>query len=472
MTDGILDSSKYGDIITNTKMDVNISNIVGQKLPGTVVSRAARDYYFVTDIVNPIFYFWSLKKKIQTPTAIQAKLDYGTYIHFISRSWFEKIPGFRFAEANVAGGYVGVDGVSGKIDYQTNDSIVELKTKEREVSGVDDIVNNFPQDLEQIVTYAGISSSDSREHFLVFASGKGSSYLSFRSFKIDINDLNGVRDFVRKRIKYLSDAIKHDDPMLLPRCRYYQEGCKFQLAGICNCANMKHETGIDLLKLVSVTEDAKIASILDSTSKSTTGKLGTTKPLSLWDVILPARKYYKHFEYRIDDDYIPDVNYEKNAKVSTIMSAVTRSDLAVTDAELNSLRNTHTLGFENRYFFIKISVPSISKEKIPVPYFVKVTASNRIYSERELPPIYYAQGALAAVDSDSKCAVIIVDFDNLENELAAYIIFPDKSKTHKAATSVLDSLTQSVKSGDPSTLPKCPHYMRNSCEYGSCLCKT
>lgn len=472
MVRGILDVAAYGDMISNVKIDVNISNLVKQKLPGYAAGNVVRDYFYVTDLVNPVFYYWSLKENVQTPPDIQNKLNYGNYIHSISKYWFERISGFRFAEANVAGGYVEIDGVSGKIDFQINDSIIELKTKEREVNEVDDVLHNFPQDLEQIVTYAGISSSFYNEHFLVFAYDNGSGQFSFNSFKITIRDLNGVREFIKKRIRLLNYAIKNGDPALLPRCRYYESGCKFSIAGKCNCSTLTHETGEGLIGPVTVSADPTIAATLKVTAKKYSISVENPTSVGLWDIILPAKKYHGHFHYDIDDEYIPDESYDKKAKVATIMSAVSRSDLAINQEESDSLRKTHTLDLDNQYAFIKIDVPSISNTKISVPYFVKVTDSKRVYSDNRLPPMYYAQAALEAVDSGSKCAVAIVDFKQRNDELVAYVIFPNSSKTFKEVKSVCNSLINGIRNGDASNIPKCPDFIRINCEYGSCSCKT
>lgn len=471
MAFNILVDSEVSQLVTHTRIDANISQAVRKEIEASGKELSSRDYFFVTDIVNPIFCYWSRYNDIPTPPDIRRKLNYGSYVHYVSRFWFEKMPGFVYSEANLVGSYVGLSGISGKIDYQINNSIVEFKTKERPVDGIDDVLDNFPQDLEQLLSYVAMSSSVGNEHYLVFTSESNSQQITLKAFKVKVNDLPGIRKLINNRRNSLETALKEKKPEILPRCRYFVEGCKFRTAKICNCESLTGESARSCLKYIEILEDSALANKLNNSRSEYVRKPEERDLIGIWDVIFPMKKYHRHFEYALDEDYEQEKSYIKEAMKVTISSAVIKSGFGITGRELEILREQHLLGFEDKYTYMRINVPSISKEAIPVPYTVKVTASMKVFSAQKLPNIYGAQAVLMAVDSGSRCSVLLVYFPNSNNDISAYVIFPNKAKVAKAVEYTKKAIQNSFKIGSPSDLARCPDWIKENCEFNSCFCQ-
>ncbi|MFG1519346.1 MAG: hypothetical protein AAE977_02540, partial [Thermoplasmataceae archaeon] len=156
MVGSILERSKKGDLITNIKIDLNLTQILQNSIKSMSGDVLPKDYFFVTDLVNPVYAYWERNVKVPTPFSTQKKLSYGKRIHRISRYWFEKLPGFQFSEASLAGGYVGIDNVSGRIDYFIENSVIEFKTKDTPIPDKNYVLTTFPQDLEQLLIYSAM----------------------------------------------------------------------------------------------------------------------------------------------------------------------------------------------------------------------------------------------------------------------------------------------------------------------------
>ncbi|MHB1709497.1 MAG: PD-(D/E)XK nuclease family protein [Thermoplasmataceae archaeon] len=469
---GILDRSKIGDLVTQARTDTNISQIINKALTASAQHFLFKDYFFVTDLVNPAYYYWQVANYIPNPNDIQKKLDYGTHIHRISRYWLEKIPGFVYSESSLVGNYVGLDKISGKIDYQVADSIIELKTKERAVSSIDNVLDDFPHDLEQLLTYVAISSSVGNKHFLVFVHPGANNGLDFTAFQVTVNNLQGVRSKVIQRRELLEKALTDKNNSRLPRCRYFDEGCKFKLAKICNCGGLVKEDARDYLRFIDIQLDQEFAKSVRDAYQNNPSVFSNSKALELWDLIFPMKKYHKNFDYYIDEDYEFASDFQNSAIRATVSDAIRRSGLAVTGKELESLRRVHAFGFGGQCAFVKVYVPNISQNPIPSPFTVKVSKASNPFTETRLPNIYYAQAVLMAVDSGSNCAVLFVSYPNSGDRVIVYVICADKDNVAKTVRSEKTRLDESIRNGDPSTLERCPDWVRNTCSFGACYCKT
>jgi hypothetical protein len=198
-----------------------------------------KDYFFVTDLVNPVYAYWERNVKVPTPFSTQKKLSYGKRIHRISRYWFEKLPGFQFSEASLAGGYVGIDNVSGRIDYFIENSVIEFKTKDTPIPDKNYVLTTFPQDLEQLLIYSAMLYNPSDTHYLIFTEEHGNiAERIFRAFKVTINNHEAIKNFTIRRRDDLYQALRSNDPSQLPKCRYFDTGCKFKEKKACNCDNL------------------------------------------------------------------------------------------------------------------------------------------------------------------------------------------------------------------------------------------
>lgn len=474
MVVSILERSKKGDLITQIRNDLNLAQELQKSIDSISKDVRPKDYFFVTELVNPTYAYWSRNSNVPTPRNIQEKLSYGKRVHYFSKYWFQKLNGFKFSEASLAGSYVGIDKVSGKIDYFINDSVIELKTKDSSVENVPDLLDRFPQDLEQLLIYSAISSSTEDTHYLIFTVESGKiSQRTFKAFEIKIKDHDAIRQFVLRRRDELAQSLLRNDTSQLPKCRYYVSGCKFKENGICNCSNLSHVDAKGLERFITVKENTGLSKELQRIHDHTSINYENNDIDNLWNVLFPMNWYHNKFDFYRDDEYQEDyTSYNKEAAQSLIESALYRSGITVSGSELNSLKEIHALDFEPSRKFIHAIVPGISSYPIPVPYFIKISGSTWIFEERWLPENYLAQAACMAVNSGTKGTAIIVNYPNVNSVTAVYVVIVDSDKVSKAVKSIKQTMKESIQKGSPVDLPRCTDFFRNKCTFDACLCKT
>lgn len=474
MVEGILDHSKKGDFVTQIRLDLNLAQELQKSIETLSRDSVPKDYFFVTELVNPAYAYWTRNSSVPTPRIIQEKLSYGTRIHYLSKYWFQKLDGFKFSEASLAGAYVGIDKVSGKIDYFIGDSVMELKTKDSRVANVQDLLTRFPQDLEQLLTYSAISTNSQDTHYLVFTEESGNiSQRSFKVFKVTINDHEAVRHFVIRRRDVLSQALRDKDPGHLPKCRYYDTGCKFEDSGTCNCPSLNHVDAKELLRFISVEEDPALGLELQRIHDQTSIDYESNSTDNLWNVIFPMRWYHNKYDfYKNEEDQEGMTSYNKDAAQALIESAIYRSGIAISGPELVGLMEIRNLDFEPSKRFLHANVPSISSNPIPMPYLVKISKSTWVFGENWLPENYLAQAACTAVNSGTKCAAIVVNYPEVNSVTAIYIVSVDSDKVSRAVKSIKQAMIESIQNGSAAALPRCTEFYRDICTFDACLCKT
>ena len=472
MVSGIIERSRLGDLVTKIIIDANLSKEIKKAMNENSKGIAAKDYFYVTELVNPIFAYWSRKVEIINPPEIQSKLSYGKKIHYLSRYWFEKIDGVTISEANLAGAYTGLGNISGKVDYFKGNSIIEFKTKNKEIESIEDLLENYPQDLEQLLIYSVLSSAEENFHYLVFSEESGDSQRrNFKAFRIKINDHEAIRNFAKSRRDLLENAIRSDNCENLPRCRYFESGCKFKENEMCSCAGLSPINANDLLRFIEIEEDQQMASELKAANDSTSSSFDTSDPNYLWNVLLPMKWYHDKFDYyRNEDDYNEESDYQKVASRTAIEAAIYRSGILISGDDLKRLSEIDILKLGGYRKYIHAYIPSISRDQLTIPYYIKITKARTIFESQKLPEIYNAQGVCLAVNSGNKCAAAVVSYPQRDYEVAVYIICADTDKVKKTIN-VVKSAMKKASQGGASDLPLCPEYMRASCQFDSCACK-
>jgi hypothetical protein len=67
MVGSILERSKKGDLITDIKIDLNLTQILQKSIKSMSGDVLPKDYFFVTDLVNPVYAYWERNVKVPTP---------------------------------------------------------------------------------------------------------------------------------------------------------------------------------------------------------------------------------------------------------------------------------------------------------------------------------------------------------------------------------------------------------------------
>lgn len=191
-------------------------------------------HFFLTDLCNPASAYWArVGKPIEKSPELMAKLNQGTLLHNLFENKIKNFEGVVETEVPLDGAMVNVPGVKGRIDVVINNNIyIELKTKEELPKNIEDVLENYPHDIEQVAFYSALSCEKQTYNYLVFM--KDSEPYDIKVFKIKLIDKGLIQNKIKERIKLLDKAIEDKNPSILGQCRYFKKSCQNKSECKCN----------------------------------------------------------------------------------------------------------------------------------------------------------------------------------------------------------------------------------------------
>jgi len=266
-------------------------------------------YFFLTDLCSPMDSYIKRNFIIEESLESKKRMNTGNKIHRFAESWFQRIGGFESSESILDGVYFGL-AVRGRIDARIGDSIIELKTKDIIPESKEEIIEKYPQDIEQLSFYACIDPTKPQTNYLVFISHENPAKV--RAFKVEIKDFNKVKYVLKNRIDELGKAIKKNNPSNLGRCRYCWEGCKLKESGTCQWFN-SDRTGCGVLEFIEISEDQEFGNKVKEAMESWDGYQDT---LSVHNIIAPRRYLCQQVlgeqnDFEEDSDQVRNKDYIK-----------------------------------------------------------------------------------------------------------------------------------------------------------------
>ncbi len=427
-----------------------------------------QNYFYLTELVNPTQAYWDrIRPNVPQPVEILQKLKQGKKLHYLSRYWFARLPEFVASETTYDGQYADIPGVVGRIDYQLGDSILEFKTKDAERVSVEQVLGLYPQDLEQLLFYAAISPSHPDSNYLVFMCFDRQGNPSFHAFRVRIRDFPPIVSELRRRIRELKSRVDNETSADLPKCRYYETGCRFPSPGVCECETARILDNASLLDAITIDEDREFAlRIRESYERG----LQPEETFDIWDVILPCKWYHRYFGYAEDEELAPIPGFDslKLARVALVTSAVYYSALGVSRDEKRGIPlEFPEVSGPNR--FLKLALPS-GVERI-VPYTCRVWGHYRMPDESYLAETSVAELALQCARSSSPKGVIVANFPNCGDRTMCYVLTFNLETVSRRLRGTLNRMREAIAIGDPQNLESCPDFMLNDCEIAACICR-
>ena len=237
----------------------------------------------VTDLVALRRAFWRhTGPPVEVPPERRARLGSGRYLH-------------RQVERVVApdGAFevrVRRDGLVGRIDALT-DRPVEVKTTTSAV-GADALVRERPEQVEQLGMYCALLERP--EGRLVVLVARGESVDEVRTYDFSFRDLPAVLAEMHARAESLRASLSAGRPEALPACRWYDRGCEFQGAGVCDCSGVEAEPSSTILERAERVEPRPeldrelLPRLLEATRSSRPPSISRFR-----DLIYPRRAYFE-----------------------------------------------------------------------------------------------------------------------------------------------------------------------------------
>ncbi len=177
----------------------------------------------VTDLIDlRRAYFRHLKGPAPVEPVRRAKMEAGRALHRSIDLALEKEGTF---EVRLRRG-----GVSARIDL-LSDVPVEIKTGEQPPP--DDLVETRPEYVEQVAMYCAlIERSEGR---LVYVHHPGETNPVVVAVDVAFDETRALRAELDRRATDLRTALGLRTPAALPRCRWFDRGCEYRAASLCDC---------------------------------------------------------------------------------------------------------------------------------------------------------------------------------------------------------------------------------------------
>ena len=424
------------------------------------------EYFFLTELCNPMHAYWARKRSdVQKSKELAARLNWGHVLQNRAYCWMRKMPEYVSEESNLVGDYVGVSKVVGKYDVKFGDSIVEFKSKPSNVTDVKTVLEDFPQDLEQICFYAALSPKTTRIHYLIFQLDHKP--FDMNVFKVDIGDIGAIRNLMRQRVNQLDNALTTSNPSRLGKCRYYDTGCDYGSQQICPCATSEKASATLLQNAVSITVDIERKLQLEK-CRDEYG-LPESHSFRPWNLLMP-RKHYMKCVIGHSDDY--EERPEEIAYKDALHKALIRSTrLKPLPSELKGIRHCGMdLPIVPSWRYIAIQDPELGRQKRRVvPVLLKVNRSMK--TSPRIPDSYKAEIAIAQVmSSKSTKGVVIVVYPKANDAIQTFVLSSQDDALASAEGLLRDAISTLSKAIDSRTIEQldiCPEWVRHG-DCGNC----
>jgi hypothetical protein len=195
------------------------------------------NYFFITDLTTPSDTLTDVKFKKEKSQKLKEILNRGDKIHSIAQNWLRQHKDYNGSESILDGSIMGIL-ARGKIDGRLNESIIEIKSIKKLPESAEEIIQNYPQYIEQVAFYCAIDPLRPRENYLLFVTRYSPYFIKI--FKLTILDFEKIKNVLKKRIYLLKEVLENKkEHQEFGRCRYcYQEDCNIKKDGKCNLCEL------------------------------------------------------------------------------------------------------------------------------------------------------------------------------------------------------------------------------------------
>lgn len=447
--------------VTGITYDESLSSLLKNVMDAKIEEPSPKNYYYITHVTNPAqTYFTRTCPDVERPPEIIRKLARGKQLHNFAGVWFKNLPGFYADEGLLDGAWVGIPGVRGKIDHRIGDSLIEFKTKDNLPSTPEEIISQYPNDLEQIAFYSIIHPSSPKNNYLVFM--QNSSPYELKAFKIEITDKGSIKSILNKRIQLLNTAFETNDPSDLGKCRYYESGCQYGDNASCSCAELEPLNTAPLQKSLEITYDD------DFTKQLIQARADSKNPdvfcLSIRDIIAP-RKHYMENISGIKSTYNNDELEEYKACLwGSLCSLKQRYGIDLNGTERQSvIRLQQDLRAKISFRWLKMRSSVHSGGEI-VPYIEKINLSKDARILKSRPGQYHIAelGIICAMYGKNKGLIIRV-YPNLDNIVQVHqVTYKNQHEILRKVVSIMDLTERAENEKRLLDLPPCPRFMNDN----------
>lgn len=418
-----------------------------------------KNYFGVVDICNPLQTYFKLtypemfKQSIET----KKKFSMGNKQHKITEKKIEKINGFIDKEIILDGELMNIP-LKGRADAKVKNSIWEIKSKGEIPKTKEELIEKYPQDLEQVCFYSLLDPENPKENYLIFVNQTYPE--EYKAFKIKILDLGKVKNLALSRINKLNSWLDGEDPKQEHSCRYCYEDCSLR-EELCKF-HEKSMLPFEIANAVEIDEASEIESLLKEINLSKEEKEFIN--YNLFNLITPRRVIHKNNEDLEEEDYDGSEKYLNKQLIQDIFYKL---NLGITYEDFIKLEDSKKIKeiYQNKTSFIKFL--SNGEEKI-FPLLIHISESEYTSSLNKVSDYKRGELGIHCINNKSNKGYLVSFFPKQNNEIRVFEI------SYNFPKEAIDSLKQVVnilKENNKERikeLPKCPDFIHEKkCIYRS-----
>jgi hypothetical protein len=425
------------------------SLFVGKLNDQQIIKR--KNYFSVSDICNPLQAYFKYKYPDKFEQSIETKKRFslGNKRHNIIQKKIEKVDGFVDKEVILDGELLGIL-LKGRADAKIKKSFWEIKSKPELPTDKEQILKDYPQDIEQLCFYPLLDPEKPLENYLIFTTHLD--YDKFKVFKIKILDFGKIKSLALKRISDLTNWLDVEPPINPMKCRYCFENCSLKDK---ECKFFNNQVlPCEVENYVEIEESPEIEEILKNTNLTEFEKEFS---YPIYNLIIP-RKIINEGNVEVEEEDEEYDNSFKKLNSQLIQDLIYKLGYNISFEEFKSLEETKRIKeiSQNKNSFIKI----ISNQKeVIFPILIHISKSFSSDYLNKVSPYKIGELGVHCFNNKSTKGYIISFFPKQNNELRIFEVnydFPNEiSQPLKKVVEILkENNIEKI-----SELPRCPEFI-------------
>jgi hypothetical protein len=352
------------------------------------------------------------------------------------------------------------DGISGRIDLLA-DVPVEMKTGPTSVDPAE-LRELRPEQVEQLAIYCSLLDRPvGRLLYLVTSEG---AIEGIRAVDVAFADPSGRAAEISSRVAAFRAALEAGSAAALPRCRWFDRGCQFRSAGVCDCRGDETPIGPAILRAAERFDPRPDVEgrVRDALARS---PLPASPPSieRFRDLIYPRRAFFEQTAPARPEEPLP------TPPSSGTPDVYLRLVEAVESGPPGEVRSLPSLADEPAE-----EVGAFRDE----PYLVRTSrAWDPVPAERllERSPQYALDLGFRAAVTGALRGRVVLAYDRAERDEDRIVVyelrFSSLTPFSRLWRQRADALRAALRSGSPLGLLPCPAWMYADCPYrGACAC--
>ncbi|MCI4365768.1 MAG: hypothetical protein L3K10_06900 [Thermoplasmata archaeon] len=397
----------------------------------------------VTDLLSPRPAFWrATVGPTPLPPEREAYVESGRRLH--------RILGLVFAPEGQLEVRVHGAQVQGRVDVLT-DRPLEIKTTSYPPPSSDPI-SERPEHVDQVGMYSALLGIEQAR--LVYLQTEGDELRGSATYDLEFDALDPIRTGMEERAQALSAACGTRSAEGLPRCAWYDRGCEYRGAGVCDCTGDEARAGpLCPPTGAHTTARPELSRRLEEAVRARLGPPGPATIHRFRDLLYPRRAYFEGLSTLPPE---PAVGFDGETDTySRLIEAVDSGPVreATRLPTLSDEPDEEVGGFRG------------------TPVFVRTSRATRRLDPQtvvERSPQYALQLGFRCVATGTDHGRLVLGYDRASEkdriQVLEYWFDPSStfSRVWRARSRAIDAARAHA---DPGSLGPCPGWMFDGCAY-------